>query len=140
MYTLDTDHISLIGRGGAEGQRIFKRLAAVPPSQITVALINYEEQMRGWLAEIAAVRAVNRQETKYAELSQMLQYYCAMQILPFDDRAIAQFQNLWLLRLRVGAMDLKIAAIAIANNATLITRNSSDFGKIPGLHIEDWSV
>jgi tRNA(fMet)-specific endonuclease VapC len=37
-------------------------------------------------------------------------------------------------------MDLKIAAIALANDATLLTRNLSDFRKIPGLRIEDWTV
>lgn len=34
-------------------------------------------------------------------------------------------------------MDLKIAAIAIANNATLLTRNLSDFGQIAALSVED---
>ena len=37
-------------------------------------------------------------------------------------------------------MDLKIASIALANNATLLTRNLSDFSKIPNLRIEDWSL
>jgi tRNA(fMet)-specific endonuclease VapC len=37
-------------------------------------------------------------------------------------------------------MDLKIAAIALANEATLLTRNLVDFGRIGGLKAEDWSI
>jgi tRNA(fMet)-specific endonuclease VapC len=39
------------------------------------------------------------------------------------------------LRLRVGAMDLKIAAIALAHQATVLTRNQKDFSRVP-----DWRV
>ncbi len=37
-------------------------------------------------------------------------------------------------------MDLKIAAIALANNATVLTKNIQDFGRVPGLGVEDWSL
>lgn len=139
-YLLDTDHISLLHRNGAEDKRIQSRLAAVAPEQVSLCIINYEEQMRGWLAEIARMRSPHEQEPRYAELGRMLELYCATPLLPFDAKAITQFQNLWLLRLRVGTMDLKIAAIALANDATLLTRNLSDFGQIPALTVEDWSL
>jgi tRNA(fMet)-specific endonuclease VapC len=54
--------------------------------------------------------------------------------------AAEQFQRLQLLRLRIGTMDMKIAAIALANDATLLTRNLADFGKVPGLRVEDWTI
>ena len=37
-------------------------------------------------------------------------------------------------------MDLKIAAIVLANGATLLSRNLSDFRKVPGLKVEDWTL
>jgi len=43
-------------------------------------------------------------------------------------------------KLRVGTQDLKIAAITLSKNATLITRNSKYFKRISDLKIEDWSV
>ena len=140
MRVFDTDHISLIARDGEEGKRIIKKVSAFPASEFAVCIINYEEQMRGWLDEINSAKSVAQQEKKYAELNRMLRYYCVTPILPFDDKAIAVFQNLWIARVRIGTMDLKIASIAIANDATLLTRNAKDFAKVPGLKFEDWSV
>jgi tRNA(fMet)-specific endonuclease VapC len=40
----------------------------------------------------------------------------------------------------IGPYDLQIAAIAIANNATLVTHNTREFQRVPGLLIDDWEV
>jgi tRNA(fMet)-specific endonuclease VapC len=96
--------------------------------------------MRGWLAYMAQLRAVDQQVSGYRRLEIMLSFYCRTPLLPFDENAVATFQQLWLNRPRIGTMDLKIAAIALVNDATLLTRNQKDFAKVPGLRVEDWSI
>jgi len=140
MYLFDTDHITLLDRGGEEGERLRVRLTSVPPAEAVASVVSYEEQMRGWLAYIAQLRAVDRQVVGYQRLTQMLEFYCATPLLPFDAHAAEQFRRLWRARLRIGTMDVKIAAIALAHNATLLSRNLVDFGKIPTLRVEDWTL
>ena len=61
-----------------------------------------------------------------------------MDILDFTQQAVEEFWHLRKLY-RVGSMDLKIASIALVNNAIVLTRNQADVGKIEGLAIEDWT-
>lgn len=70
----------------------------------------------------------------------MVRSYRRVKILDFDHQAAVEFDRLQKQRIRIGTMDLKIAAIALANNATLLSRNLKDFGKVPGLKVEDWSA
>jgi tRNA(fMet)-specific endonuclease VapC len=53
--------------------------------------------------------------------------------------AANEFHRIRKLYPRIGTMDLKIAAIAIVNNAIVLTRNTSDFGQVANLQIEDWT-
>jgi tRNA(fMet)-specific endonuclease VapC len=38
----------------------------------------------------------------------------------------------------IGDRDLMIAAIALANRLTVVTSNLSEFGRVPGVTVEDW--
>ncbi len=140
MVLLDTDHMSLLQRGGAEGQRVRQRLRATPQDDVATTIVSYEEQMRGWLARLARITTQERQVFDYSELKKLLQSYCSFAIVDYDAEASAEFQRLFALKLQVGTMDMKIAAITLANSATLLTRNTTHFGRIAGLRIEDWSV
>ncbi len=76
----------------------------------------------------------------YRRLKNVLNRYLKLTVLEFDEAAAEEFERLQKQRIRIGTMDLKIAAIALTRHATLLTRNSKDFSKVPGLHIEDWSA
>jgi predicted nucleic acid-binding protein len=69
-----------------------------------------------------------------------LRAYQRINVLEFSDRAAGEFQRLTRQRLRVGTMDLKIAAIVLAHDAILLTKNLRDFRQIDGLKVEDWTV
>lgn len=97
-----------------------------------------EEQMRGWLAAIAKERQARRQVLAYSELVRLFEYFRKYTIVAFDDRAADEFEQLCSAKHRVGSMDLKIAATALANQATLLSANRSDFERVPGLHVENW--
>ena len=139
MNLLDTDHVALIDRGGRECDNILARIESVPFNAIAVSIVSYEE-LRGWLSVLNTMRILDKQIEGYKRLERMLDFYCATDILPFDIKVVAEFERLKQAKIRIGTMDLKIAAIALANNAVVLTRNLVDFGKVPGLGVEDWSL
>ena len=140
MYILDTDHISLIQRGGAEGQRILTKLAHFREDEICVTVITYEEQIKGWLKALSAAKRREDTAFGYLGLKQTARDFCSIDILPFDLAAIEQYEKLRSTYRRLGQNDLKIAAIAIVQDAILLTRNQKDFGQITELRSEDWTV
>jgi tRNA(fMet)-specific endonuclease VapC len=60
------------------------------------------------------------------------------ELVRFDQPAADQFVRLRRQRIRVGTMDLKIASIALVNDALLLTANTSDYAQVPKLRFEDW--
>lgn len=140
MILLDTDHMSLLERSSVEGARVRERLRRVPPDDVATTIISYEEQTRGWLARIAQASTPEHQRAAYGELKRQLRNYCDVAVVDYSAEAIAEFERLRRARVRIGTMDLKIAAIAVVNAATLLTRNLTDFRQVPALHVEDWSL
>ncbi len=139
MIILDTDCVSLLERDNSDAKTLRGRLAFVSPLEVATTIITFEEQMRGWLAYLAKARTIEQQIAAYERLNRFLDNYRVIPVLPFDALAALEFRRLQSLKIRVGTMDLKIASIALANNALLITRNLSDFEQIPNLRVEDWT-
>ena len=137
MLVLDTDHASELGMRSAAGVRLLNRLALAKDEAVITA-ITVEEQMRGWLAEIRRHTDPARQMKAYDHLVRQVEILASWIILPWDEDAIAAFSTLRAAGVRVGTQDVKIAAITLAHDATLLTRNTVDFARVPGLRFENW--
>jgi tRNA(fMet)-specific endonuclease VapC len=138
MLILDTDHLTEYQRGTSpEAHRLKERLdRATEPYGTTI--ITVEEIMRGWMAAIRRLNDPRRQIGAYAKLQQLFVFFASWHVLSWNDAAVDQFATLKRGGIRVGTMDLKIASIALARTATLLSRNLNDYERIPGLSVEDW--
>ena len=137
MLVLDTDHFSELERNSAAGQRLTSRLESADRDN-ALTIITVEEQVRGWLAQIRQFHDPHRQITPYAKFQRQVDAFADWIILPWDTEAAGLFVELRRQCLRLGSMDLKIACISLVHESTLLTRNTNDFSKVPGLRFENW--
>jgi tRNA(fMet)-specific endonuclease VapC len=77
-----------------------------------------------------------------ANLDLLAKFFSQFVSLPFDDAAAEAYGRLRAELARrgtpIGPNDLLIAAIALAHDLTLVTHNTTEFSRVPGLHLEDW--
>lgn len=136
MILLDTDHLTVFEiPGSARRDRLIARMA-LTTEVIGTTIVNVEEQMRGWIASIAKERQAARQVRSYARLAQLFRFVSGFEISDFDLAAAAPFDSYS--RIRISSSDRKIAAIAVARNALLLTANRRDFELVPGLRFANW--
>ena len=113
-------------------------MSSLDPREVGTTIITYEEQCRGWLSLISQAKSAAEQIESYARLENHLDYFRRMTVHGFPVPAAVEFQQLRK-SVRVGTMDLRIAAIALAMDATVVSCNRRDFEKVPGLRVEDWT-
>jgi tRNA(fMet)-specific endonuclease VapC len=90
------------------------------------------------MANLRRFTDLRRQIVPYAKLRSQFRFFATWNVLDWTEPAVEEFEGLKQQKIRAGTMDLKIASICLAQQATLLTRNLSDFEQIPGLHVEDW--
>jgi tRNA(fMet)-specific endonuclease VapC len=132
----DTDTLSLVQR---RQQPYVQRLLALPPDQRAITIVSVEEQLRGWLARLRKAKDTVALIGAYAHLYEAIVYLTQTNILLFDDQAAGYMNRLRQQRIRIGTLDLRMAAIVLSVDGILVTRNWTDFQQIPGLAMEDWS-
>jgi tRNA(fMet)-specific endonuclease VapC len=139
MILLDTDHLSVLTdvRASAFGA-LRQRMEAAGTETFGVPVIAAEEQCRGWLAEVSRQRDATKQVWAYEHLAKLFEFLGRCEIVRYDARAAEQFNGLRKQLRRLGAQDLKIASIALVQDALLLSANLRDFGQVPGLRVENW--
>lgn len=139
MLVLDTDILTLLQYGEGTEFEHFSRRLAKSGEVIYTTIVSFEEQLRGWLSRCAKARTPDAYTTASLRLRGLYEYYQRHPMLNFDQHAAERLVGLRSAKVRIGTMDLRIASIVLASSATLITRNLSDFRKVPGLRAEDWT-
>lgn len=140
MIILDTDCLSLLDREKIiEPSLLRQNLQKYQPDDIFTTIITFEEQMRGWLSFLAKSKTLEQEIYAYQKLHRFLESYRDTSVLDFDEKSAAVFQDLKSRKIRIGTMDLKIAAIAISQNAVLVSRNLADFSQVSDLSVQDWT-
>jgi tRNA(fMet)-specific endonuclease VapC len=138
---LDTNTISLLREGEPlKSGRLVQRMRQISKPEIWTTVISYQEQLKGWLAAIHRARNDRQLLWAFAALQNTLTTFSRLPVMPFDEAALAVFHQLQSQRLKVGTNDLRIAAIALARGATVVTQNLRDFQRVPGLIVEDGTI
>jgi tRNA(fMet)-specific endonuclease VapC len=134
MILLDTDILSLVF---TVHPRVSERMQAAPESPV-ISIVTRIEVLQGRFDSVlkaidadALLRAQRRLATAEKDLARYT-------IVPFDIAAGNEFDRLRQNK-KVKKIGLLIACIALANGATLVTRNVKDFRQVPGLKLENWA-
>lgn len=131
-YLLDTNACILYISG--RSLRLRDKIAATSAAQICVCSIVKAEMYYG------SMKSVN----PHKSLKEQNAFLDQFQSLPFNDEAALIFgeirSSLSGKGMPIGAYDMQIAAIALANDLTLVTHNTKEFSRVDDLKIEDWEI
>lgn len=130
MFLLDTNVCIRILNGSSPS--VAARLRATAPADVRLCAVVKTELLYG----------ARRSGRVDENLRLLRRFFGPIVSLPFDDRCAeeAAFIRLDLERTGrpIGPNDLLIAATARAYDLVLVTHNAREFGRVPGLRIEDW--
>lgn len=139
LYILDTDCFSL----WQQNHPMMVQRVEVNAENLAVTIVTVEEVIRGRFKVIKDASQPSQADKlvwAYTKLWDALDDFTNLNILKFDQNAFTIYTELRSQRIRIGTQDLRIAAIVLANNAILVTRNNRDFSQVPDLVQEDWTI
>ena len=113
-------------------QDVIQKFAQRKPRELVLCSIVKAELLYG----------ARRSKRVSENLQRLEQFFASFESLPFDDKA-ADFYGANRAVLAsggtpIGINDLFIASIALAHDLTVVTRNTREFARVPGLRLEVW--
>lgn len=138
MIAFDADVLTELFSGSPQ---YVSRASSIPPTEQCVPIIVVEEILRGRLNSIRHAESGNSKLSicrAYELFDETLIVFRGVTTLAYNTFAEDLFQQWRKSRIRGGTHDLRIAAICVAHNATLVTRNRRDFEGLPGLLLDVW--
>ncbi len=112
-------------------------------TNIAITIVTVQEIFNGWIGRLNHPSEANRQVALYAKLSGVVAVLKEVDVLDFDAKADQVFRQLLTrnpeLRKNRLQKDMRIASIALANDAIVVTRNYRDFSQVPNLTILNWA-
>ncbi len=137
MHLLDTDTLTHLHAGHPH---VIKHLRELADPDIGTTIITKIELLRGRFD--FALKAATGSELlrAHALLARTEELLAQIEIVPLDAAAAAQFDRLREIAAlnKMGRADQLIASIALAQHATLVTRNLRHFRLVPGLRVMNW--
>jgi tRNA(fMet)-specific endonuclease VapC len=111
---------------------VIERLQRLSPDDVVISAATLAELWFG-------ARKSSRPEASRASVDA---FVGPLEVLPFDPEAAQAYAEIRLALERmgqpIGERDLLIAATARSRDITVVTHNTSEFGRVPRLHVEDW--
>src|SRR4028119_1725704 len=138
-YILDTDCFS----HWQKNHPMMVQRVEVNAENLALTIVTVEEAIRGRFKVIKDASEPSQADKlvlAYTRLWDTLDDFKNLNILKFDPNAFTIYTEFRSQKIRIGTQDLRIAAIVLANNAILVTRNYRDFSQVPGLVQEDWTI
>jgi len=137
MHLLDSDTLTHLHAGHA---RVEQRLRDLHDPDVGTTIVNMIELLRGRMDFVLKAASGSQLLVAQRRLMRTQELLEQMVIVHFDGVAVAPIDRLRGVKAyrSIGRADLLIASIALANRATLVTRNVRHFEQIHGLKVANW--
>lgn len=131
-YLLDTNICIFIIKNKPAAVR--ERFAGLRTGEVGLSAVTEAELLHGVYKSVRVEH----------NLAAVLDFASQLVVLPFDSQVTETYGRIRAELERagqpIGPLDFQIAATAVAHGLTLVTNNTREFARVPGLRLEDWTL